>query len=43
MIQAMPVLGFHFGLTPDDVWNLTVEEWAAYQRAIDQIEKEAKR
>lgn len=42
MIEAMPVLSYHFGLSPSEIWNLTIEEWTAYQRAVRQIEKESK-
>jgi hypothetical protein len=38
----MPVLSYHFGLSPSEVWNLTIEEWASYQRGLEQIERESK-
>lgn len=39
----MPALSYHFGLGPEEVWRMTVRQYAAYTRALDSIEREMRR
>lgn len=39
----MPALSFHFGLSPADVWDLDAGEYAAYQRALDEVTRSMSR
>lgn len=40
MIQSIPALSYHFGLSPSDVWSMTAREYAAYRHFMDEMRKE---
>lgn len=33
----MPSLSYHFGLSPEDIWNLTRSEYEAYADALETL------
>ena len=33
----MPVLSYHFSLSPDDIWGLTNAEYETYRAAAEKI------
>ncbi len=37
MVKLMPVLSYHFHLSPADVWALTNDELSAYLDAVGDI------
>ena len=41
MTAAMPAFSYHFGLSPSEIMELTVGEWAEYVAALKRLEKDA--
>ena len=39
MVAQMPILSYHFGLSPDDIWNLTRTEYDTYADAAVELAK----
>lgn len=40
VLGIMPVLSYHFGLSPADVWALTDRELESYVKALDRLQRE---
>lgn len=40
MIRSLPVLAYHFGVSPSDVWGMTIGEYDAFIRAVERINRE---
>lgn len=41
MIKALPVLAYHFGLSPSDVWAMSIAEYDAFQAAVTQLNRDS--
>lgn len=40
MEAQLPTLAYHFGLTPADVWAMTVSQYAEFLTALDTLKRE---
>jgi hypothetical protein len=36
---VIPALSYHFGLTPDDVWGMSVSQFGQYIRALRELQE----